>query len=65
MQNIEKVDEFNFLGLTLDSNLNWKKFLKYNLPYIINNTPDIAKEQIYTDSLRGFTIYAKKILLET
>ena len=23
--NIEKVDEFNFLGLTLDSNLNWKK----------------------------------------
>ena len=23
--NIEKVDEFNFLGLILDSNLNWKK----------------------------------------
>ena len=23
--NIEKVDEFNFLWLTLDSNLNWKK----------------------------------------
>ena len=23
--NIEKVDEFNFLGLTLDINLNWKK----------------------------------------
>ena len=22
---IEKVDEFNFLGLTMDTNLNWKK----------------------------------------
>ena len=22
---IERVDEFNFLGLTLDSNLNWRK----------------------------------------
>ena len=23
---IEKVDEFNFLGLTMDTNLNWKKY---------------------------------------
>ena len=22
---IERVDEFNFLGLTLDTNLNWRK----------------------------------------
>ena len=29
--NIEKVDEFNFLGLTLDSNLNWKKHTEKNI----------------------------------
>ena len=23
--NIEKVDDFNYLGLTVDTNLNWKK----------------------------------------
>ena len=29
--NIEKVEQFKFLGLTLDSNLNWKKTLRqYN-----------------------------------
>ena len=26
--NIERVDELNFLGLTLDTDLNWKKTLK-------------------------------------
>ena len=25
---IEKVDEFNFLGLIMDTNLNWKNILK-------------------------------------
>ena len=28
---IDKVDEFNFLGLTMDTNLNWKKILKKSL----------------------------------
>ena len=26
--NIEKVEEFNFLGFTIDTNLNWKKHTK-------------------------------------
>ena len=39
--------------------------LKYNLPFIINNTSDIVKEKIYTHSLRDFTIYAKNFLLQT
>ena len=29
--NIEKVDKFNFLELTLDSNLNWKKTYRKNI----------------------------------
>ena len=29
--NIEKVDEFNFLGLTLESNLNLKKTYRTNI----------------------------------
>ena len=29
--NIEKVEEFNFLGLTMDTNLKWKKTLRQNL----------------------------------
>ena len=29
--NIKKVDEFNFLELTLDSNLNWKKTYRKNI----------------------------------
>ena len=29
--NIDKVYEFNFLGLTLDSNLNWKKTYRKNI----------------------------------
>ena len=28
---IEKVDEFNLLGLTMDRNLNWKKHSEKNL----------------------------------
>ena len=42
-----------------------KQCLKYNLPFIINNTYDIVKEKIYTHSLRGFTIYAKNFHLQT
>ena len=26
--NIEKIDDFNYLGLTVDTNLNWKNILK-------------------------------------
>ena len=29
--NIEKVEEFNFLGLTMDTNLKWKKTHRQNL----------------------------------
>ena len=28
---IEKVEEFNYLGLTIDTNLNWKKHTEKNL----------------------------------
>ena len=53
-----------YILLELNVNLQ-KKILKYNLPFIINNTSDIVKEKIYTHSLRGFTIYAKNFLLQT
>ena len=41
-----------------------KKNLKYNLPHIINGTPEIVVEKIYTHSLRGFTTYAKQFLIQ-
>ena len=41
-----------------------KKCLKYNLPHIINDTPEIVVEKIYTHSLRGFTTYAKQFLIQ-
>ena len=41
-----------------------QKCLKYNLPHIINATPAIAVEKIQTHSLRGFTTYAKQILIQ-
>ena len=42
----------------------WSKCLKYNLPHIINDTPEIVVEKIYTHSLRGFTTYAKQFLIQ-
>ena len=41
-----------------------KKCLKYNLPHIINDTPEIVVEKIYTHSLRGLTTYAKQFLIQ-
>ena len=41
-----------------------KKCLKYNLPHIINDTPELVMEKIVTHSLRGFAYYLK-IYLKT
>ena len=42
-----------------------KKCLKYNLPHIINNTPDILKDKVTTHSLQGYISYAKKIIIKS
>ena len=39
-----------------------KMYLKYNLPRIINDTPELVLEKIVTHNLRGFAYYLKKIL---
>ena len=41
-----------------------KKCLKYNLPHIINDTPEIVLCKIVTHSLRGFAYYFKMYLLQ-
>ena len=41
-----------------------KKCLKYNLPHIINDTPELVLEKIVTQSLRGFAYYLKMYLLQ-
>ena len=41
-----------------------KKCLKYNLPHIINDTPELVLEIIVTHSLRGFAYYLKMYLLQ-
>ena len=41
-----------------------KKCLKYNLPHIINDTPELVLEKIVTHSLRGFAYYLKMYLLQ-
>ena len=41
-----------------------KKCLKYNLPHIINDTPELVWEKIVTHSLRGFAYYLKMYLLQ-
>ena len=48
-----------------DPKMNLQKSLKYNLPHIINDTPQTAKEKIYTRNVPGFfsPIYAKNIYL--
>ena len=37
-------------------------YLKYNLPRIINDTPELVLEKIVTHNLRGFAYYLNKIL---
>ena len=37
---IEKVEEFNYLGLTIDTNLNWKKYIE-KISNTISNTKQI------------------------
>ena len=41
-----------------------KKCLKYNLPHIINDTPELVLEKNITHSLRGFAYYLKMYLLQ-
>ena len=41
-----------------------KKCLKYNLPHIINDIPELVLERIVTHSLRGFAYYFKMYLLQ-
>ena len=41
-----------------------KKCLKYNLPHIINDTPELILGTIVTHSLRGFAYYLKMYLLQ-
>ena len=41
-----------------------KKCLKYNLPHIINDTPEGVLGKIVTHSLRGFAYYFKMYLLQ-
>ena len=41
-----------------------KKFLKYNLPHVINNIPDLVIDKIVTHSLKGFSSYAKNYMLQ-
>ena len=43
-----------------------KKCLKYNLglPHIINATPAMVEERIYTHSLRVVTTYTKQFLIQ-
>ena len=42
-----------------------KKCLKYNLPHIINDTPELVLENnIVTHSLRGLAYYFKMYLLQ-
>ena len=48
----------------LEPNKNSPKCLKYNLTHSINATPAIVVENIQTNSLRGFTTYAKQFLIE-
>ena len=40
-----------------------KKCLKYNVPHIINDTPEIVLGKIVTHSFRGFAYYFKMYLL--
>ena len=41
-----------------------KTFLKYNLPHVINNIPDLVIEKIVTHSLKGFSSYANNYMLQ-
>ena len=41
-----------------------KKCVKYNLPHIINDTPELVLEKSVTQSLRGFAYYLKMYLLQ-
>ena len=41
-----------------------KKILKYNLPHVINNIPDLVIDKIVTHSLKSFSSYAKNYMLQ-
>ena len=40
-----------------------KKILKYNLPKLINDTPERVKDKINTHSLQGFIYYGKNDMI--
>ena len=40
-----------------------KKMLKYNLPKLINDTPERVKDKINTHSLQGFINYGKNDMI--
>ena len=40
-----------------------KKYLKYNLPHIVNDTPELVLENVVIHSLRGFAYYLKMYIL--
>ncbi len=42
-----------------------KRCLRFDLPHIINNTPNIILDKIHTHSLQGFSLYIKHYLLQS
>ncbi len=42
-----------------------KKCIRFDLPQIINSTPNIIKEKVFTHSLQGFSWYVKRYMLQT
>ena len=42
---IEKVEEFNFLSLSVDTNLNWKKKHKFFFKYVFQNYRNIKQNK--------------------
>ena len=55
-------EQLNYTSRTKHEFVN--KFLKYNLPHVINNIPDLVIDMIVTHSLRGFSSYAKHYTLQ-
>ena len=53
----------NYIHTSLVSHEFAKKSLRYILPHTVNNTPRIIKEKVFTHSLKGFSMYFKKNLI--
>ena len=50
-----------FVHLELGMNM-LKKCLRYNLPLMLNTTPDTITNKLYTHSLQGLANYAKQYI---